>query len=286
MSNWILYKKIMDELEETAVSQALSTRWLGQTRQILAEVGSTNDLLKEMIQQGDEKTPPTGFVLLADYQRQGRGRLARRWQAPPKTSLLLSMFFRPNWLAERMNWFTMLVSLAAVEAIAVHTNLMVGIKWPNDLMVQQAGKWHKVGGILLEGDFAGNGRLNWAIVGVGINVNIPADKLPSGNTPATSLLAATGQPLPRLPLLATFLSNVERLYDLAENGRSPQPTWQNKLITLGQPVRVTYTQTSQRFSGIAQATNAAGHLLVRDSAGQLHTVTAADVTLREKDLNL
>jgi BirA family transcriptional regulator, biotin operon repressor / biotin---[acetyl-CoA-carboxylase] ligase len=273
---------MMDELQETTVSQALSTRWLGKTCQILPEVGSTNDYLKQMIRQGDGQTPLAGFVLLTDFQRQGRGRLGRRWQAPPKTSLLLSMLFRPNWPAEQMNWFTMLTSLAAAEAIAAHTNLSVGIKWPNDLMVRQAAVWHKVGGILLEGDFAANGRLQWAIVGVGINVNIPTNQLPEGATPATSLLAATGQPVPRLPLLSTFLERVEQLVTLAENGRSPQPTWQNKLITLGQPVRVTYSQSSQSFSGVAEATNAAGHLLVRDSAGTLHTVTAADVTLRPK----
>ena len=65
------------------------------------------------------------------------------------------------------------------------------------------------------------------------------------------------------------------------NGRSPQPLWPNKLITLGQPVRITHHQTSDTFTGIAEATDAAGHLLVRDEMGRLHTVTAADVTLRE-----
>ncbi|VAW33430.1 hypothetical protein MNBD_CHLOROFLEXI01-4942 [hydrothermal vent metagenome] len=273
---------MMNKLQETAVSRRVSTRWLGKICQIILEVDSTNDLLKEMIQRGDEKNPPAGFVLLTEHQRQGRGRLARRWDAPPNSSLLLSMLFRPNWEAEQMNWLTMLVSLAAAEAIAAHAEVTVGIKWPNDLMVRHAGVWHKVGGILQEGDFGANGRLQWAIVGIGINVNIPTDQLPDGATPATSLLVATGQPVPRLPLLVTFLNRVEELYLLAENGRSPQPAWQKKLITLGQPVRVTYTQTNQSFSGVAEATNRAGHLLVRDSAGELHTVTAADVTLRQK----
>lgn len=271
-----------DNLTETAVSQSLLTRWLGQTCQVLPEVDSTNDLLKEMVRQGDAAFPPDGFLLLANYQRQGRGRLARRWDAPPGSSLLLSLLFRPNWPAERLNWLTMLVSLAAANAIGQHTECEVGIKWPNDVMVRQAGLWHKVSGILQEGDLGADGRLQWAIVGIGINVNIPADQLPEGGTPPTSLLAATGQPVPRLPLLATFLRRVEEEYDGVGNGRSPHPAWQNKLITLGQPVQVTYTQTSRTFNGLAEATDAAGHLLVRDAAGQLHTITAADVTLREK----
>ena len=271
-----------DSFSATAVTQALSTRWLGQTCQALPEVDSTNELLKEWVRQGGAAEPLAGFVLLTDYQRQGRGRLARRWDAPPGSSLLLSMLFRPHWPAEQMNWLTMLVSLAAAEAIAQQTGLEVGIKWPNDVMVRQAGAWHKVSGILQEGDFAADGRLQWVIVGIGINVNIPADKLPEGITPPTSLLAATGQPVPRLPLLAAFLERVEQLYDeVVENGRSPQPDWQKKLINLEQLVQVSYPQTNRSLQGIAEGTDDAGHLLVRDAAGQLHTITAADVTLRQ-----
>jgi BirA family transcriptional regulator, biotin operon repressor / biotin---[acetyl-CoA-carboxylase] ligase len=269
-----------DSLAAAAVSQTASTRWLGQSCEVLAEVDSTNDRLKEMVRQGGAASPPDGFVLLAEYQRQGRGRLARRWDAPPGSSLLLSMLFRPNWPAEQTNWLTMLVSLAAAEAIGQHTELAVGIKWPNDVMVRQAGLWHKVGGILQEGELAADGRLQWAIVGIGINVNIPADQLPEAVTPPTSLLAATGQPVPRLPLLATFLQRLEESYEGVGNGRSPHPAWQEKLITLGQPVQVSQTQASHSLHGVAETTDAAGHLLVRDAAGQLHTITAADVTLR------
>lgn len=269
-------------LSETAVTQSLTTRWLGKKCQVLREVDSTNDLLKEMLQQGSVDPPPHGFVLLTEYQRQGRGRLARRWEAPAGSSLLLSMLFRPNWPTAQANWLTMLVSLSATEAIATHTQLEAGLKWPNDVMVRQAGSWCKVGGILQEGEFDADGRLQWAIVGIGINVNILVDDLPAGSTPPTSLLVAKGQPVPRLPLLHTFLQRVEELYDEVGNGRSPQPAWRDKLITLGQPVRVTQTQTGDTFTGFAEATDAVGHLLVRDETGKLRTVTAADVTLREK----
>lgn len=271
-----------DVLSETAVTHSLTTRWLGKSCRMLLEVDSTNDLLKEMVQQGSDDWPPAGLVLLAEYQRKGRGRLARRWEAAPGSSLLLSMLFRPNWPASQANWLTMLVSLAACETIAAHTNLVVGLKWPNDVVVRQNNRWHKVSGILQEGAFGADGRLQWAIVGIGINVNIPANQLPEGITPPTSLLAATGKFVPRLPLLHTFLERVEELYDGVENGRSPQTLWQNKLVTLGQPVRVTHHQTSDTFTGTAEAIDAAGHLLVRDELGKLHTVTAADVTLRQK----
>lgn len=268
-------------LTETAVSQALTTRWLGQVCQIFTELDSSNDLLKEMVHQGTDEDPPAGFVLLTEYQRKGRGRLARRWEAPPGSSLLLSMLFRPNWPAEQANWLTMLVSVAAAAAMSEQTGLDVRLKWPNDIMVHQSGRWHKVSGILQEGSFAENGRLQWAIVGIGMNVNIPEDQLPTGATPATSLMVAAGREIPRLPLLVNFLQQVEDLYELVRNGRSPQQIWQEKLITLGQTVHVTQPQNGKQFTGVAEATNSAGHLLVRDETGMLHTVTAADVTLRQ-----
>jgi BirA family biotin operon repressor/biotin-[acetyl-CoA-carboxylase] ligase len=271
-----------DVLSETAVTRSLTTRWLGKSCQVLMQVDSTNDLLKEMVWQDSDDSPPTGFVLLTEYQRKGRGRLARHWEAPSGSSLLLSMLFRPNWPAAQANWLTMLVSLAACEAIAAHANLEVGLKWPNDVMVRQDNHWHQVSGILQEGSFGADGRLQWVIVGIGINVNIPADEMPEGITPPTSLLAATGRPVPRLLLLCAFLERVEELYDGVGHGRCPPPLWQKKLITQGPLVRVTYHQTSDAFTGTAEATDDAGHLLVRDEAGTLHTVTAADVTLREK----
>ena len=273
---------MIDHFSAADVLESLTTNWLGRACQVLPELDSSNDLLKEMVREGTEDDPPAGFLLLTHYQRQGRGRLSRRWDAPPGSSLLLSLLFRPNWPGSQANWLTMLVSTAVAEAVAFHTSLTVGIKWPNDIMVQLGERWHKVSGILQEGEFDANGRLQWAIVGIGMNVNIPAAHLPIGSTPATSLLAATGQAVSRLPLLTTFLEQVETRYEGVANGRSPQAAWQEKLITLGQPVQVTYTASSQSFAGVAEATDAAGHLLVRDAAGQLHTVTAADVTLRKK----
>ena len=196
----------MDELSVTAVANSLSTRWLGQRCQVFSELDSTNDLLKEMMRQGTDIEPAAGTVLLTDFQRKGRGRLARSWEAPPRSSLLLSMLLRPNWPAEQTNWLTMLVSVAATEAIVAHTGLDVRLKWPNDIMVRQGEQWHKVSGILQEGGFGADGRLQWAIVGIGINVNLPASQLPASITPATSLLAATGKPVPSIAVVGNIFA--------------------------------------------------------------------------------
>jgi BirA family biotin operon repressor/biotin-[acetyl-CoA-carboxylase] ligase len=264
---------MVDELIETAVLPALTTQWLGHVYRYHTALDSTNDELKRLLAEGNNL--PTGTVILTDYQSQGRGRLNRSWFAPPQSSLLHSILFEPDWPAIQANWLTMMASIAAAETIESETALTVGLKWPNDIVVQQAGEWHKVGGILLEGQMT-NGRLSQAILGIGINVNIPAGQLPESVTPATSLLAATGRPISRLALLLDFWQRLERYYEKAE---SPRPTWQERLITLGQQVQV--NQRGQPpLNGVAETADAWGQLLVRDEAGNIHTITAGDVTLR------
>jgi BirA family transcriptional regulator, biotin operon repressor / biotin---[acetyl-CoA-carboxylase] ligase len=272
----------MDKLNETAVLAALRTNWLGRPCYYQPVVGSTNDLLKKVVAEGTADPLPAGTLWLTDHQSQGRGRLQRRWQAPAGTSLLFSLLFRPHWPAEQANWLTMMTALAAAEAVEAATGLVVGLKWPNDIMLADKGHWYKLGGILLEGDIVENGRLDRAVVGVGLNVNIAADQLPPAITPATSLLRVLGRPLERLPLLVDLLGRLEQFYETAAAGQSPQPTWNKRLLTVGQPVRVTYdtSKTAQVIEGLAEATDSWGHLLVRDGRGKLHTISAGDVTLR------
>ncbi|HFQ94256.1 MAG TPA: biotin--[acetyl-CoA-carboxylase] ligase, partial [Anaerolineae bacterium] len=212
----------------------------------------------------------------------GKGRLQRRWEAPAGSSLLLSLLFKPDWPAEQANWLTMIASVAMAEAVAEETAVPVRIKWPNDLVIKVENVWHKVGGLLLEGDVGVDGRIRSVVLGIGLNVNIPAEQLPTGETPPTSLLAVLGRLVSRRALLVDFLQRVEVGVDTAVAGQSPQAAWQERLITLGQPVQVTHTGTNQAIVGMAESTDAFGHLLVRDETGKLHTVTAGDVTLRVK----
>ncbi len=268
-------------LTETAVLPHLTTRWLGRAYYHLHTVDSTNDLLKQMVSAGHAHFPPAGTLVLAEFQRQGRGRLGRQWQAPPGTSLLFSLLLRPNWPPRRAGWLTMAASLAAMRAITAVCPVPAAIKWPNDVMVQHEGEWRKAGGLLLEGEFDADGRYAVAIMGIGLNVNIPAHQLPEAATPPTSLLLASGQPVSRLALLLALLAELETLLDAAEAGRSPQAEWQANLMMLGQPVQVSWPENGRTLTGIAAATDEWGQLLVTDSGGHTHVIAAADVTLRQ-----
>ncbi len=279
-----------DHFRLNTISTALKTHWLGQRCIFLEEVGSTNDWLKQTLQAEVGSRLPQGTAVITDFQSQGRGRLNRRWDAPAGTSLLLSLLFYPKWPSEQSSWLTMAASLAVAEAIAAQTGVTARIKWPNDVVIAVRAEWHKVGwhkvsGILLDGEWDEHGRCQHIILGMGVNVNIPSDQLPQGVTPPTSLLAATGQNVSRLNLLADILLRLERLYEAADHGRSPQPDWHNLLITIGQPIQVTNTSSGKRIEGTAVATNQWGHLLVRDKAGRVHTILAGNVTLRRENFD-
>lgn len=273
---------MIEELNPPAVQAALSTKWLGRRYLHFSTIGSTNLRLEEMVANGNEEDPPEGTVLLAEYQGQGRGRMGRRWLSPPHSSLLFSCLFRPGWAANKAQWLTMIAGLATAEAIEETTPLAAAIKWPNDLMLELDGTWRKVCGLLLQGKVDDDGRLESVIMGIGINVNIPAEQLPAADTPATSLLVAMGRPHSRLALLAALLSRLEQRYEAADLGQSPQPAWKNRLLTLGRPVIVQKPGDQPALAGRAEDVDDWGHLLVRDKSGKLHTVSAADVTLREE----
>jgi BirA family biotin operon repressor/biotin-[acetyl-CoA-carboxylase] ligase len=147
---------------------------------------------------------PEGAVAVADEQTEGRGRLGRRWEAKPGTSILCSIALRPRVPQERLPELSLVAGEACADAIRAVTGLEPTLKFPNDVLIGE----RKVAGILAE---AREGRL---VLGIGINVNVPADELPAGtDTPATSLSLEAGRPIDRAEMLVTLLDALERRYD-------------------------------------------------------------------------
>ena len=144
-----------------------------------------------------------GTVAVAEEQTEGRGRLGRRWHAPPGTSILVSVLLRPPVPTERLPELTLVAARACAEAIAAVTGLEATVKEPNDVLVSG----RKVAGIL------GEAREGHVVLGIGLNVNVRAAELPQRpEISATSLLEETGQEHPRAPLLAKVLARLESNY--------------------------------------------------------------------------
>jgi BirA family biotin operon repressor/biotin-[acetyl-CoA-carboxylase] ligase len=257
----------MDTLSAELILSGLETATIGRYIVYRSEVLSTNSEARRMAAEGS----PEGTLVLAEHQIAGRGRLDRRWIAPPQSSLLLSLVFRPQLAANRIQLLTMLCGLAVVDAIELETGLRTALKWPNDIVHQG----DKLGGILTEAELGGS-RIDYVVVGIGLNVNLDPAQLGDGLLQsATSLSHALGRPVDRLPLLLSLLQQVEARYLDLGNGIEPVEEWTRRLDTLGK--RITITEAGVRREGTAEGVDDNGALRVRLLDGQLVTVIAGDI---------
>jgi BirA family biotin operon repressor/biotin-[acetyl-CoA-carboxylase] ligase len=262
----------------TGLEDALNTTIVGHPIQYWATIGSTMDEARRLAETG----APEGTVVVADEQRSGRGRLERSWWAPPASSLLLSILFRPPFAPLQAQRLTMICSLAACDAILgvldlqttdPDADLSVGVKWPNDVLIGE----RKICGILTELEVEQE-RLRHAIVGIGINVNMDFQGAPPLTTPATSLSIEAGHPVSRRDLLIDLLTGIEQRYLAVLEGRSFHQEWAERMVTLGHPVQV--SNAVERWTGEAVGVDKDGALLVRRADRNVQHILAGDVTLR------
>ena len=146
---------------------------------------------------------PEGAVAVCDEQTAGRGRLGRRWEAPPGKALLCSVVLKPP-RERRTPELSLVGGMAAADCVELALGLAAQIKWPNDVMVNR----FKVAGVLAD---ARNGEV---VLGIGLNVNQARDELPSGTThPPASLRTIDGRERDRAVLLVSLLERLEERYD-------------------------------------------------------------------------
>lgn len=268
-----------DKLNPRRIERTLAQSEFWQQLIYREQVGSTNDIAKELASQG----APEGTVVVSEEQTAGRGRMDRRWVVPPETSILCSILFRPTLSPGQAHRLTMICSLAAADAAEEVTELPVLIKWPNDLIViksddsgERHAAWRKLGGILTETGMTGS-RVEFVVVGIGINVNVPPNLLPQLAPNATSLLSETGRKVDRSALLIALLEGVELRYEQLKRGRSPREEWIARIATLGQRIRVDTPDGT--LEGVAETVDEDGALLLRTNDGVRHRLVTGDVTL-------
>ena len=293
----------------------MNLKQLGETRfsqvEWVERTGSTNADLRERAEQGS----PEGIVLVTDYQTQGRGRRDRKWESPPKASLLVSLLLRPKCQPEEVGWLTHMAGLAVADVCQETTGAEARLKWPNDVVVDDM----KLAGVLAE-------VVPEAVVlGIGVNVLWPdANSQPPGfnnvpvslkalaeRTAAQSTAAQSGasqhtasqstaaadnlpDPLPsqlpdRSDLLVKLLCNMEQRY-----ARVGQPDWSAELraeakqrsATLGRRVSVAMTLpkgaslslAQNEIQGIAKDITPNGSLLVAVDATSEEPASQIEIT--------
>ncbi len=212
-------------LDKDRILSCLGTRWLGRDLRLFAQLASTNELAISLAQKGE-----SGTVILAEVQTRGRGRLSRHWESP-SGGIWMSLILRPDIPIALAYQINMAICVAVCRAISNLLGLNPGIKWPNDLLIGE----RKVGGILMEVQAEGE-RLEYAVVGVGINANIDPSAFPD-DWMATSLSQEGGSEVSRTALIQRTLLEIERAYENL-GSKEIYDEWRRRSVTIGRMVRI------------------------------------------------
>ncbi len=255
-----------NSLSPASITSNLETRFIGQRVIYYPRLASTMEVAKREAQQGATE----GTVVIADEQTAGKGRLKRVWLSP-KGNIALSIILHPS--VAHLPSLIMLASLAVVHSIEAVTGLKSQIKSPNDVLING----RKVCGILIESEVQGN-IVNYAIIGIGINVNLRLADFPEIRLTATSLSDELGRSASCLSVVRYLLVDMERLYLALRAGESIYEEWRDNLVTLGRMVRVESGKTT--YEGVAESVAKDGSLLLRHSDGSLTKIVTGDAILR------
>lgn len=237
--------------------------------EVLWSIGSTNtELLRR-------STPEQGIcVLFAERQTGGRGRRGREWSSPLAAHIYLSVLRRFNGGLARLGGLSLAAGVAVAEALHGLGLGQVGLKWPNDLMVDG----HKLGGLLVEGggEFAGPAR---AVIGIGLNVHMPAFAAEAISQPWTDLDALAGRRMDRTAVGTAVLEALLPALDLFDvEGLAPfLPRYAALDCLSGRAVRVEVQGQWQDGQALGLAEDGALRVCVDGSERLLH---AGEVSVR------
>jgi BirA family biotin operon repressor/biotin-[acetyl-CoA-carboxylase] ligase len=241
--------------------------------EVVRATGSTNSDLVALAAAGKAAE---GWVLVAEEQTAGRGRLDRRWTAPARSGLFFSVLLNPAEVpVARWGWLPLLTGVSVATGLARAAGVDTALKWPNDLLVSIAGEERKAGGILAER--AGD---DGVVIGVGVNVTLRESELP---VPVAGSLALAGAvSTDRDPLLRAVLRALEEWYgrwreaggDPAESGL--QETYAAGCATLGRTVRAELPG-NRSINGEAVAVDGDGRLVIATADGVQEPVGAGDI---------
>lgn len=256
---------------KTEILSALSAHpWAAQIHWY-DTIDSTNTEAKRLAAKG----APHGTVCIADHQTIGRGRMGRTFHSPGGSGLYLSVLLRPGCYAGELMHLTCATAVAACDAVDHVTKLRPGIKWTNDLVVERK----KLGGILTELSLSKDGKVDHAIIGIGINCTQSAADFPKEIADiATSLSLCTGQTINRA---AVAVALIEALFEMAaqlHDRTALLERYRKNCITLSREISLVRGEEIRH--GKALDVNEEGALVVQFSDGHTEAVNSGEVSIR------
>lgn len=263
-----------DILSQSEILSRLATKWAGQELYYLPETGSTNIDAKRYAEEGASH----GTTVVADMQTLGRGRRGKTWQSPAGNAIYMTILLKPDFSPDKASMLTLVMALSVADAVAEATGLQTGIKWPNDVVVNQK----KICGILTEMNVEPD-YIQYIVIGVGINVNIgsPEEFPEEIRRTATSLKIESGEHISRAALMERVLSHFEKNYDTFVRKLDLSDmieAYSSRLLNRNAQVQV--LDPKGHYMGIARGISATGELLVEKENGETVSVYAGEVSIR------
>ncbi len=258
----------MSRLDASALNAACEAEALPWRVQVVDEIGSTSDAVREAALSGEA----SGLVLFAESQTAGRGRRDNRWITPKGKDLMFSLLLRPEVPAGLWSRLTTLAALAICRAIEIELPLQPMIKWPNDVYLHD----RKVSGLLAEVVTPKTGMA--LVLGVGLNVN--TDQFPPDlESSATSLLSGLQRPiireLDRQQLALVLLRQLHAQFERLDHGfHEAVAEVRERSWLIGRQIRATVD--GRELFGRAMDLNSEGHLVLALPDGTLTTLSSAE----------
>lgn len=264
-----------DALNAEAIRNQLNEHASCADIYVKESVTSTNTVLKELAEHGAAE----GTVILAEQQSAGKGRLGRSFHSPGGTGLYMSILLRPKFSAEESLSITTAAAVAVAAAIEAVAKRRAMIKWVNDVYLDG----YKVCGILTEAstDFE-HGRLNYAILGIGVNVKEP----PSGFSPDIKEIA--GAVFKKSPprgtrnlLAAEILNRFFCFYDSLTE-RTFMPEYKARSLLTG--IKINFARGTEQYYGKVLDIDDVARLVVKLENGEIMAFSAGEITVEKNFL--
>jgi BirA family biotin operon repressor/biotin-[acetyl-CoA-carboxylase] ligase len=249
------------------IKRGLKTNVIGHDIHYFNEVDSTNEVAKYLAEKGAED----GTVVVAETQNKGKGRRGKTWISPPG-GIWMSVILRPEIPPHRASQLTLVTGVVVAKTIKEELNIDVGIKWPNDILIGDK----KVCGILTEVN-ATMDKVNYLVVGIGIDMNVDVPMLPSDlQKGATSLKNELDTEINGALLVQKFLLKFENIYNDFKAGKLPEilNEWRAMSSTIGTSVEV--RTRGKRVQGYAVGINKEGILILEMEDGSLRKMISGE----------
>ncbi|MCX7715793.1 MAG: biotin--[acetyl-CoA-carboxylase] ligase [Endomicrobia bacterium] len=230
-------------------------------------ISSTMDIAKEIVNKNKDIE---NVLVIAEKQTKGKGRIKRRWFSP-KGGVWFSLILKPNITPDKVFLLNYVFSLSVVNILKKYS-IDAKTKWPNDVVVDDK----KICGILIEADTELD-RLNWCIVGVGINVNIKSQFFLKHNLQATSMYELLGKKVDLNEFLKNLFHELEIQYNKFVEGKIQEiiSLWSLFCSTLGRKVKV-ITINEEIEGKVLKIHPETGALIVKTQSGEIKKILSGD----------